>query len=49
MPLTQGQLQRWRVTPPAPAATLLGAYHQTRAITGVPWEVLAAIHLVETR
>ncbi len=48
-PLTPGELKGWKITPPAPAATLLGYYHEAQAITGVPWDVLAAIHLVETK
>lgn len=48
-PLTPAQLQGWRISTPAPADTLLGYYQQAQAITGVPWQVLAAIHLVETK
>lgn len=48
-PLSHTQLQGWRITPPTPAITLLGYYKQAQAITGVPWQVLAAIHLVETK
>jgi hypothetical protein len=48
-PLSPAQLQAWRISAPAPAATLLGYYMQAEAITGVPWQVLAAIHLVETK
>ena len=28
---------------------MLGYYHEAASATGVPWEVLAAIHLVETK
>lgn len=39
----------WRiVTPPAPDA-LLGFYREAEAESGIPWQFLAAIHLVETR
>ena len=43
------RLPRWRIVTPAPAAQLLAAYRATQAKLGVPWEYLAAIHLVETR
>jgi membrane-bound lytic murein transglycosylase B len=39
----------WHIAAVAPADELLGYYHQASAATGVPWEVLAAIHLVETK
>ncbi|HVF14147.1 MAG TPA: lytic transglycosylase domain-containing protein, partial [Acidimicrobiales bacterium] len=42
-------LPRWRIVPPEPAATLLAHYRDAEANTGVPWEYLASIHLVETR
>lgn len=45
----QESLPEWRiVTPPAPEQ-LLGYYHRAERRTGVPWNYLAAIHLVETR
>jgi membrane-bound lytic murein transglycosylase B len=34
---------------PAPADELLASYREAEATLGVPWEYLAAIHLVETR
>ena len=34
---------------PAPAAELEGYYKEASQATGVPWPVLAAVHLVETR
>jgi hypothetical protein len=43
------RLPRWRIVPPAPAGRLLAAYRAAEATLGVPWEYLAAIHLVETR
>jgi hypothetical protein len=43
------RLPRWRIVAPAPAGRLLAAYRAAQARLGVPWEYLAAIHLVETR
>ncbi|MEM7338383.1 MAG: lytic transglycosylase domain-containing protein [Actinomycetota bacterium] len=42
-------LPAWRIVEPAPADELLAYYQDAGAATGVPWEVLAAINLVETR
>ena len=39
----------WRIVPPAPADELLANYRDAEAATGVPWNYLAAIHLIETR
>lgn len=39
----------WLIVAPAPADELLGYYKEGQAKTGVPWQVLASIHLVETR
>jgi Transglycosylase SLT domain len=44
-----GRLPRWRIVAPAPAGQLLAAYRTAQARLAVPWEHLAAIHLVETR
>jgi hypothetical protein len=44
-----GRLPRWRIVAPAPAGQLLAAYRAAQARLAVPWEYLAAIHLVETR
>jgi membrane-bound lytic murein transglycosylase B len=44
-----GRLPRWRIVAPAPAGQLLAAYRTAQARLAVPWEYLAAIHLVETR
>jgi Transglycosylase SLT domain len=44
-----GRLPRWRIVAPAPAGRLLAAYRSAQARLAVPWEYLAAIHLVETR
>jgi soluble lytic murein transglycosylase-like protein len=41
-------LPAWRIEPPAPADALLGLYHEAEAATGVGWNYLAAINLVET-
>jgi Transglycosylase SLT domain len=50
--LNEGQakdtLPAWRIDPPAPADELLGYYHNAEAATGVGWNYLAAINLVET-
>jgi hypothetical protein len=43
------ELPHWRIVPPAPAAELLKMYKEAQASFAVPWEYLAAIHLVETR
>ena len=42
-------LPKWRIVAPPPAADLLAAYRSAEAATGVPWQYLAAIHLVESR
>jgi membrane-bound lytic murein transglycosylase B len=39
----------WRIDPPAPADELLGYYHEAETATGVGWNYLAAINMVETR
>lgn len=38
----------WRIVDPLPMEELLGYYEAGEAEFGVPWEVLAAVHLVET-
>ncbi len=38
----------WRIIPPEPAAHLLRYYREAAAATGIPWQVLAAVNLVET-
>jgi membrane-bound lytic murein transglycosylase B len=43
------RLPRWRIVAPAPPSQLLAAYRAAQARLAVPWEYLAAIHLVETR
>jgi soluble lytic murein transglycosylase-like protein len=39
----------WRIVEPAPPDELLRYYQEAEAEFGVPWNYLAAIHLVETR
>lgn len=42
-------LPAWRIIPTAPADALLTLYRETEAATGVGWNYLAAINLIETR
>jgi len=42
-------LPAWRIEPPIPAGELLGYYHAAESESGVGWNYLAAINLVETR
>lgn len=42
-------LPAWRIVAPAAAEELLGYYREAEAATGVPWNYLAAINLIETR
>lgn len=39
----------WRIEPPAPADQLLSYYHDAESASGVGWNYLAAINLIETR
>jgi predicted small lipoprotein YifL len=39
----------WRIVAPAPAEELLGYYHDAESATGVGWNYLAAINMIETR
>ncbi|MBA2283109.1 MAG: lytic transglycosylase domain-containing protein [Acidimicrobiia bacterium] len=41
-------LPAWRIAAPLPADELLGYYREAEAQFGVPWNVLAAVNLVET-
>ena len=41
-------LPAWRIIQPEPAANLLSYYRKAEAETGIEWEVLAAVNLVET-
>lgn len=42
-------LPDWTILEPEPAETLRGYYQEAEAASGIPWQYLAAIHLVETR
>jgi membrane-bound lytic murein transglycosylase B len=42
-------LPAWRIIPTAPAAELMNLYREAEAKTGVGWNYLAAINLIETR
>ena len=42
------KLPSWRIIPPKPPEQLLAYYREAAAATGIPWEVLAAVNLVET-
>jgi transglycosylase-like protein with SLT domain len=46
---TRTTLPAWHIVPPAPADQLLGFYHQAESESGVSWNYLAAINLIETR
>jgi membrane-bound lytic murein transglycosylase B len=39
----------WRIVPPAPADALMDYYREAEAATGVGWNYLAAINLIESR
>ena len=41
-------LPAWRIIPPEPAEKLISYYKKAEAATGIEWEVLAAVNLVET-
>jgi hypothetical protein len=41
-------LPGWRIIAPEPADNLLRYYKEASAATGIPWEVLAAVNLVES-
>ena len=41
-------LPSWRILPPEPAEQLLRYYKEAEAATAIPWEVLAAVNLVES-
>ncbi|OBI41833.1 transglycosylase SLT domain-containing protein [Mycobacterium sp. E796] len=49
MTAVRDTLPAWSIEPPAPAEELLGYYHQAESESGVGWNYLAAINLVETR
>ena len=41
-------LPAWRIVEPLPAEELLSYYREAQEAFGVPWEILAAVNLVET-
>ena len=41
-------LPAWRIDPPAPADELVGYYREAESASGVGWNYLAAINLIET-
>jgi membrane-bound lytic murein transglycosylase B len=45
----KGTLPAWRIDAPIAAGELIGYYHEAEAESGVGWNYLAAINLVETR
>ncbi|MBV9514252.1 MAG: lytic transglycosylase domain-containing protein [Mycobacteriaceae bacterium] len=49
--MTRGKdtLPAWRIEPPAPADELLSYYRDAESQSGVGWNYLAAINLIETR
>ncbi|MFO7627933.1 MAG: lytic transglycosylase domain-containing protein [Prochlorococcaceae cyanobacterium] len=42
------RLPAWRIIAPEPPQQLLSHYRKAAAATGIPWEVLAAVNLVES-
>ncbi|WP_280831931.1 lytic transglycosylase domain-containing protein [Mycolicibacterium frederiksbergense] len=42
-------LPAWRINPPTPAGLLLDSYREAEAASGVGWNYLAAINLIETQ
>jgi membrane-bound lytic murein transglycosylase B len=46
---TRDTIPVWRIVAPAPADELLAYYRETEAASGVGWNYLAAINLIETR
>jgi membrane-bound lytic murein transglycosylase B len=49
MAQVKNTLPAWRIEAPAPADELLGYYREAEAASGVGWNYLAAINLIETR
>jgi hypothetical protein len=43
------ELPPWQIIPPPPAGELQAHYQEAETRYGVPWEYLAAVHLVESR
>ncbi|WP_457149355.1 lytic murein transglycosylase [Mycobacterium sp. URHB0021] len=48
MSQAKDMLPAWRIVPPVPAQKLLGYYHEAESASGVDWNYLAAINLIET-
>ena len=50
-PMTEAKdtVPAWRIVPPAPADALMDYYREAEAATGVGWNYLAAINLIESR
>jgi hypothetical protein len=50
-PMTEVQdtVPAWRIVPPAPADALMAYYREAEAASGVGWNYLAAINLIESR
>lgn len=46
---THSTVPAWRIVTPPPAEELLAYYKEAEAMTGIAWEYVAAINLVETR
>ncbi|WP_424751904.1 lytic transglycosylase domain-containing protein [Mycobacterium sp.] len=49
MTRAKNTLPAWRIGLPAPADQLLGYYHDAESASGVGWNYLAVINLIETR
>ena len=49
MSYVRDTLPAWRIEPPVPADELMGYYHAAESESGVGWNYLAAINLIETR
>jgi membrane-bound lytic murein transglycosylase B len=49
MSYVRDTLPAWRIEPPTPADELLSYYHEAESASGVGWNYLAAINLIETR
>ncbi len=49
MAIVRNTLPAWTITFPAPGNELMGYYRESEAASGVGWNYLAAINLVETR
>jgi hypothetical protein len=45
----QNTVPAWRIVPPPPADELMGYYREAEAASGVGWNYLAAINMIESR